>query len=553
MARRRDARAGSIRVTVSLLPGRLMNRVSFTLARHRLETDFAALMRTAAPRDSATGPIIGVAAFSSGWHFVLEALLAHALAARGARPELLVCDLPELPICDERTIHSTHRERCDGCIDEKRPLLDHVGLPWRGISALIADGALERARHIGASVAPEEIAGFVERGFPIGGWLHVSACHYLRCDARGDTADRIETRRRLLIAAIVLVEATERWLDDLQPDIVIAESGAHFEWRIVRELARARGIAVVCREIGKGGFDTHLYSLNADCMAPDLSAAWAEAKDQPLSETEDAAVDRFLSSLPQRTYEQRAPIARAARAALRSSLGVHAGVPVAVAFTNVAWDLATAGRDRTFDGQLDWLRETVRALDGRAAHLVIRTHPAEATALTRERVGDTLIREFPHATPHVTIVGPEDTTAARDLCAAADLVLAYNSHAAIEAAALGHPVIVAGDAHFRGRGFTIDVDSREAYLSLLREWAGGTPLPPPPASAALARRYCHLFFLRYHVTMNWTTSPLAPPYRLTIQSLRELEPGRNPVVDAVCSAILNRQQVLLPRATEGRA
>lgn len=534
-------------MTAAQLPARVMSRVAFTLARHRLATDFAALMRTAPQRDRGTGPKVGIASFSSGWHFVLEALLAHGLAARGARPEFLVCDLPDLPICDERTIHSTHRDRCDGCIAEKRPLLDHAALPWRGIRALISGGALARAQRIGDSLAPQEIGSYVERGFPIGQWLHVSACHYLRCDARGDTADRIEARRRLLIAAIVLVEAIERWLDECQPEIVIAESGAHFEWRIARELARARGIPVVCREIGKGGFDTHLYALNADCMAPDLATAWADVKDQPLSPGEEAAVDRLLSALPQRTYEQRAPIVRAAPAALRSSLGVAAAVPVVVAFTNVAWDLATAGRDRAFDGQLDWLRETMRELDGRGAHLVIRTHPAEASVLTRERVADMLARES-ITPPHVTIVKPEDTTAARDFCAAASLVLAYNSHAAIEAAALGHTVVVAGDAHFRGRGFTIDVESRADYVSLLRQWAGGTPLPPPPGRVALARRYSHLFFLRYHVAMHWTTSPLAPPYRLTIQSLGELEPGRNPAVDAVCGAILDRRQVLLPRS-----
>jgi hypothetical protein len=108
-------------------------------------------------------------------------------------------------------------------------------------------------------------------------------------------------------------------------------------------------------------------------------------------------------------------------------------------------------------------------------------------------------------------------------------------------------VIVAGAPHYRARGFTIDVASRDAYRRLLEAWRAGSPLAPPPGSDVLARRYCHLFFLRYHIPMHWTTSPLQPPYELRIHSLRELDPGRNPSVDAVCDAILGRYQVVLPR------
>lgn len=536
---------------IATLPERLARRVTATLARHRLESQFASLMRTAPPPRMQTGPRVGVATFGSGgWHFVLEALLAHALAARGAVPQFLVCDMPDLPICDERTIESRHRERCDGCIDEKRPLLDLCGLPWHGLSAFVSAGALARARDISATVRTEQIETYAERGFPIGEWLHVSACHYLRCDARGENDERVDTRRRLLATAIVTVEAVERWLDETRPDIVIAESGAHLVWRVARELARRRGIPVVCREIGKGGFDTHLYALNADCMAPDLSAEWAIAKGQPLSASEEEAVGLFLSQLPQHTYVQPAPIARPAVHRWRD---VHPGTRTAVAFTNVTWDLATAGRDRAFAGQIEWLRETVATLSATHAQVIIRTHPAEASVATRERMADVIAREWPVLPSHVSVIEPEDPTSAREFCAKADLVLAYNSHVAIEAAALGHPVIVAGAPHFSARGFTIDVNSVSDYRTLLSEWANGRTIEPPSESAAIAKRYAHLFFLRYHVPMNWTTSPLSPPYDLRIESLNELAPGQNVAVDAVCDAILNRHQMVLPHATGGQS
>jgi hypothetical protein len=532
------------------LPRRLAARVTVERARRQLVRDVAHLVggRKATPAAASDGPIIGIATFGSGcWHLGLEVLLAHALAQRGARPELLICDVPDLPICDERTIHSRRRDRCAGCIDDKRDLLAASGVRWRGVTSLIAEESLSRARAIAARLDLAGVAAHHERGWPVGAWLHVSACHYLRCDAQGASRDHLDTRRRLLASAIVVVEAVEQWLDAVRPGIVIAESGAHFMWRIALEMARARGIPVICREMGKGGWDRHIYSLNADCMSPDLEAAWHEARTQKLTDADRAAVDRFLEHLPEATYVQRSHPTRGERN-LRQRLGATGGAKIAVAFSNVTWDLATAGRDAGFTGVFDWLSDTVQAFGALpGVRLVIRAHPAEASVQTRERIADQMAHSMLPGLERVTLIEPEEPITAADLCEVADLVLVYNSSAGIEAAALGQPVIVCGRPHYRGRGFTVDVTSKAEYRERLALWAAGSEPAMSEPAAELARRYAHLFFLRYHVTMGWTTSPLGPPYRLLIQSLNQLQPGGNAALDVVCDGILHGRQILLPR------
>jgi len=540
----------SVMREASLLPLRIGRKIGAARDKHALEADFRRLIQTAdqQPLDRETdGARIGVAVLSSGtWHLVIEALLAHALMKRGARPELLVCDLPELPICDERTIHSRSPEQCGGCVADKRSLIDASGLRWQGLSTFVAGDAIARARAAIAAVADDDLASVSERGWPIGQWLHVSASHYLRCDARGDQPEKIDARRRLLTSAVVLVAAVDGWLDQCRPDIVIVESGAHLEWRVVLELSRARGIPVVCREMGKGGWDRHLYALNHDCLSPDLDLAWAQARQEPLDREEAAAVAAFLDDLPAKTFTSGDRIARSGSS--RDRLGVPASARMAVAFANVTWDLATAGRDVAFDGVVDWLRDTATALSGGTdTHLVIRAHPAEASAGTREPIVEWLRSERPGGLRHVTIVGPDNNTAASDLIADADLVLVYNSTAGLEAAAQEKPVVVCGAPHFRGRGFTVDVETREGYRDALVAWMSGSTPSMPVDAATLAGRYAHLFYLRYHVTMNWTTSPIDAPFALTICSLDELLPGRNPALDHVCESILRAEQPLLPR------
>lgn len=527
---------------------RLRRKIRFARDKHRLERDFARVVATGTVVDVArnTGPVIGFATLASGgWHFVLQGLLAHALAQRGARPELLVCDMPALPICSERRSTARSPDRCAGCIDDKRSLLHDCAVPWRRLSSLIDSEARSRAAAITAALDPGAFESYTERGWPIGRWLHVSVSHYLGCDGRGETPEILDARRRLLTSGIVLVEAVEQWLDVVRPDIVIVQGGAHLEWRIVKELAQARGISVTCREMGKGGWDYHLYALDRDVMSPDLEDAWSTARQRALSPSEQAQVDTLLSELPARTYRQ---VERPEPHGQRSCLPLAPeGKRVAVAFTNVTWDLATSGRDVAFTGVLDWLLETIRIVRTLPdVHLIIRAHPAEVSVGSRERILEELVAARPDGLEDVTLVPPDTSVPARVLFERADLVVAYNSTAGLEAAAGGRRVMICGQPHYRGKGFTLDVPSREAYADLLSRWARGA-LPPTGADTAqLAQRYVHLFFLRYHIKMGWTTSPLEPPFALTIRSLDELQPGRNPALDIVCSGLLERRQIVLP-------
>jgi len=531
------------------LPARLRRRLLFERAERQLDRDFQRLMDSAARAyGSRAAPApeqkVAFATFGSGnWHLVLEILLAHGLALRGAVPELLVCDMPTLPVCDERTCFDRNPTCCRGCLPGKRQLLDRCGIRWRGLSAFVPEGALEGARKIVDSLRDEELADFEHGSWALGRWTFVSTCHFLRRDARSHEPEHLATRRSFLISAIVIVEAVERWLDEVKPDVVVAESGAHFMWRIAFELARARGIRVVCREIGKGGFDHHIYSVNAECMFPDWNHVWSAVKDVPLSAGRERDVTSYLQALPAKTY---APDETSDEGGpTRRELGIADDSRLVVLFTNVTWDLATAGRDEAFDGMFDWLSETLTVAERTPnVRFIIRVHPAEDHVLTRDRVKDWLRARRPTLPANVTSIDSGKRASAKALTRMADLVLAYCSTTGIEAAIHGKPIIVAGTPHYRDKGFTTDVRSKAEYHDLFARWLRGELVPPPDASE-LARRYFHLFFFRYHIAMGWTTSPLEPPFELTLRDLSELLPGRSQAVDVVCSGILSGREILM--------
>jgi len=102
---------------------------------------------------------------------------------------------------------------------------------------------------------------------------------------------------------------------------------------------------------------------------------------------------------------------------------------------------------------------------------------------------------------------------------------------------LGTPVVVSGDTHYRGYGFTYDpVDEDEYQQLLLRD-----QLDLTEDMEQLAKRYAHYLFLERHVnfpyydTVDGDFRPIAPTHD-------QLVPG-NDDIDLLVDAIINNSSI----------
>jgi len=514
---------------------------------------FAYLVATAPPPAPAPDPVrVGFAVFGAGVpHLVVDHLLASALAQRGAASQLFVCDIPSLPACEERLAQIVPNARCQSCLAQKRPFLDISGLDWVPMSRYLADAAAAEAeaRATVAALRDDEITGFTVDGWPVGAWLGSSVAGYLRGDSHGMAPEVVATRRDFLVGGILALRSVSAWLDDYRPDVLVVLSGRHLFWRTAREVAQARGIKVVSREMYDESFDRHVYAVNSSCEDPALDVAWADARDRPLTPDQDARVDGFLRGLPAFARQTATdPVLETDATTIRRALGLADARPLLVLFTNVTWDLFVAERDHAFDGQMEWLAATFAFVrDHPELDLVIRAHPAEIVPKFRTvgRIVEQIAERFAPLPGNVYLVGPESDVSSDTLRAMATYNLVYCASVGLEATVAGQPVLVCGAPYYARKGFTVDVDSPAEYRSLLERIAVGDPPSAPPDSPTLARRFIHLMKFRYAMDMHWTT---ADPMRLeiTIADLGDLAPGRSAVVDTVCDGILHRDEILLP-------
>jgi hypothetical protein len=495
---------------------------------------------------------IAFACFGAGVnHLVIDCMLAHALHLRGAVCQLLVCDLPELPGCDERLSQLQDSHRCATCLSPKLPFLEACGLDWVRLSNYLEDPAatLAMAREAVEACPDDRLTHFTYEGWKLGEWLGSSVASFLRSDSHGMRPEVIDARRRYLISGIVALLAARRWLEAWKPDILIVISGRHIFWRAAREVAASKGIKVVCREMFNEAFDCHIYAVNSSCEDPALPKAWALARRKPLTASQDRLVDDYVKSLPAYARQVTSdPVLETRTAAIRAAVRLDPNRRMIALFTNVTWDLFVAERDSVFDGQMEWIAATLEFIRRHPEmDLVVRAHPAEIVPKfrTRGRIVRQITEAFAPLPENVRVIGPESTISSDALRAMASLNLVYCASVGLEATIAGQPVLVCGNPYYARKGFTIDLESPEHYQRLLEDHASGRIPTPPPDSADLARRFLYLFRFRYGMRMGLTTD-LVTDTALKIRSLDRLQPGVSLPLDTACDGILHHDEILLP-------
>ena len=297
------------------------------------------------------------------------------------------------------------------------------------------------------------------------------------------------------------------WLRSVKPDAVIVPNGTILEFGIAYRVARYLKIPTQTYEFSDQK-DTFWLGQNVEIMRQDTSQMWLAKKDEPLTRTQLKRIhEMFEARKTARTAEnftrqwQSEPAAGkdSAKAALKLD-----DRPIVLLATNVLGDSLTLGRQVFSKTMAEWVSRTILYFIGRPdVQLVIRIHPGEI--LTREySMVDVVRKTLPELPEYIHVIHPEEKTNTYDLVELADVGLVYTTTVGLEMALKGIPVVVAGQTHYRGRGFTYDPDSWVDYFKML-----GRILEDPhryrldKEKIDFAWRYAYHFFFTFPLPFPW--------------------------------------------------
>ncbi len=292
-----------------------------------------------------------------------------------------------------------------------------------------------------------------------------------------------------------------------KPDVVIVPNGTVQEFGIVYRVARFLKIPVTTYEFSDQK-EAFWMAQNAEIMRQDTSEMWKAQVDSKLSGEQLNRIQTLFENRQQakinenftRTWQN---LPSQGSQSVREQLKLD-NRPIVLLATNVLGDSLTLGRQVFTKTMADWVSRTILYFIGRPdIQLVIRIHPGEI--LTREySMVDVVRQTLPELPEYIHVINPEEKVNTYDLVDITDVGLVYTTTVGLEMALKGIPVIVAGQTHYRNRGFTYDPASWVDYFKLL-----GMILEKPSQyrldkeKIQLAWKYAYHFFYTFPLPFPW--------------------------------------------------
>ncbi len=320
---------------------------------------------------------------------------------------------------------------------------------------------------------------------------------------RGGPPNESQTNLRadVRISLTGSIEHIRGALEDTEPDCVLLPGGVYGTSGLFVHEASSRGIRVATFDT-----DRRVAQICVDGVAAqngDIARAFRALWDESGTTRRDA-IGIALDELQNRSAN-RDSYGFQALPAIGPTSGSDGSVLIPL---NVEWDTAALGRHRLFEDTIEWITSTVETVLRRDhGPVIVRQHPSERRKLQRSRLDvESALREHFGDDPRCHFVAADDPISSYDLLRSARLVLPYVSTIAMEAAALGKPVLISGDAYYSDLGFVWSAGSRAEYFELLEKGLDGRlDLLPDQRDRALACYY--LSAVRNRITTDFTPHP----------------------------------------------
>jgi hypothetical protein len=510
---------------------------------------------------NATGQRILIATSAGGFipGAIVESTIAAALTLRGARVEILLCDevLPAciqamlhfLPSQEEFAAHGPQQQLCAECFRPGLQMYSSLGLPIHRYSDLITNEERESARSLAQTIPLSEIDSFRLDGLAVGehalaGTLRFFASGNLKAETGAEPI-----LRRYFEASLLTTYAMRRLLDSREFAAACFHHGIYVPQGLIGEVARSKKVAVVNWNPAyrKKCFifshqDTYHHTL--------LSEPTANWEDIEWNAAMEAEVMEYLKSRWRGTQDwiwfHEKP--EEDLATIANELGVDFTGPCIGMLTNVMWDAQLHYRANAFPNMLEWVIQTIRYFSGRPElQLLIRVHPAEirGTLPSRQPLVAEITRVFPQLPKNIIVIPPESQVSTYAAMSQCDTVLIYGTKTGVELTSMGIPTIVAGEAWIRNKGITWDAATAAQYFEMLDDLPQRKRLDERIRTRAL--KYAYHFFFRRMIPLSFMReSNEGSPFRLELDSIETLLPGRDLGLDVISDGIMKGREFIYP-------
>ena len=481
---------------------------------------------------------------------LLESSLSSALRLRNSKVDVLLCD-SALSGCQMSKIETISPDimakegpasRCSSCINYGKNIFEGAVDNKLYYSDFITPDEYKLAERLAKKIPYDDIKSYKYDDLSIGEHAYAGALRYY---ARGDLNEESfgeQILRRYLRSALLTAFCLNRILEDNTYDVVCFHHGIYVPQGIITQVCQKKNIRLITWNPAyksKTFIFSHYDSYHHTMISEDVER-W---KDIKLDASQENAIKEYLRSRRHGTNDwiwfHDTPEENAEK--IKDELGCSFDKPSIGLFTNVMWDAQLHYESNAFDNMLDWVFSSIDYFSERSdLELFIRIHPAEIRGAipSRQPLLTEIKRKYKTLPNNIFLISPESQISTYALMDKCNAVAIYNTKTGIEVASEGIPTIVAGEAWIRGKGFAIDVNSKEEYFEILSELPFKSKMSKDKQIQAL--KYAYHFFMRRMIPIPFIEfDSKTGLYSSSLESAEKLKPGNFKGLDLVCDGIIN--------------
>ncbi len=331
----------------------------------------------------------------------------------------------------------------------------------------------------------DDLLRFEWAGARVGKYTASTALRYLRLGELNLHLQEIrQPVSQYFCSAVEYAESAQKIVKDIRPKIALTLDPGYTPRGELYDACMAAGVdsitwnaahksnTLMLKRYSNNNRDVHPSSLSDETWQQIMKIEWNESLSQQLHQ------ELFRTYASGDWYSEvgtQFNTRIVEKADLTHRLGLNPQKKTAIIFPHIFWDGTFFWGTDLFDSYEEWFLETVRvACNNKEVNWVIKVHPAnlvknkrdgvqgepsEVTAI-REKIGDLPANMF--------IIHADSKINTYSLFKLMDYCVTVRGTVGIEAASYGVSVITAGTGRYNGKGFTLDSQTREEYLSRIK-------------------------------------------------------------------------------------
>jgi hypothetical protein len=328
-----------------------------------------------------------------------------------------------------------------------------------------------------SSILSEKQKGYILQGVNLSNLINVSFMHYFKGKIKL-CEKSLKICKKIFLSAFQNVVTFSKVINNYKPHKIITINGKNIQTGALYELSKCKNIDSYTWDVFNQGFKC-MFSKNEIAHNQNISKdLWLELSKKALSNEDKLKVNDYMRNqlLGLNTkFKFHDDSSKTDPGIIFNLLGFDSRKKIISIFPNQDWDSTALCVDDVYKNQFDFLENMILlSRDLSDYNFVLRPHPVDA--VSNKHIRSTrpfniyLNEKFQNKIPkNFLILKPDSKLNSYMLAKISSHRIVYASTLGLEFSFLRLKTIVAGDAFYKNRGFTIDLKNKNDLQKIIEE------------------------------------------------------------------------------------